>query len=199
VTKEGVKAVEDAIAYLAKQSPQPGFTVTNVQGLALAGEDHASDIGGKGMCSHTGSDNADASTRQSRYGQWLEKSGECLWYGKMNAWTDGTNLVDDLIVDDGVASRGHRLCIYDQAFTLAGCFVGSHDVYNNMAALQFAGGFVPSEGKLSMRLTAGPPIITAPAASKIPAPAGKKSRSSTTSNKKVQRRAVVSYGDDMFR
>jgi hypothetical protein len=72
-------------------------------------------------------------------------------------------MVDDLIVDDGVPSRGHRLCIYDSKFTMAGCFVGSHDVYSNMAAMQFTGGFDADEGKLAARLSSGPPQIAAPA------------------------------------
>ena len=35
-------------------------------------------------------------------------------------------MVEDLLVDDGVPSRGHRLCVLDPAYTTLGACVGEH-------------------------------------------------------------------------
>eukprot|EP01052_Picozoa_sp_SAG31_P040244 SAG31_NODE_5783_length_2328_cov_3.748543_2_plen_61_part_00 len=50
----------------------------------------------------------------------------------------GESLVDDLIVDDGVPSRGHRLAVFDERYNLAGVAVASHAVFSHMAAIEFA-------------------------------------------------------------
>ena len=71
----------------------------------------------------------------------------------------GQDLIEDLIVDDGVASRGHRLCIYDEAYACAGVSVGSHSVYANMAAIEFASGFDEDAAAVAARQAAGPTKI----------------------------------------
>ena len=52
--------------------------------------------------------------RCKRYGAWKKATGECLWYGRDGPWLSGEQVVDDLIIDDGVANRGHRLGIFDE-------------------------------------------------------------------------------------
>jgi len=71
----------------------------------------------------------------------------------------GASIVEDLIVDDGVASRGHRLAIFDERFHLAGCAIGNHKVYGNMVAIEFAGVWHPDETKIKARLRSGPPSL----------------------------------------
>lgn len=108
VTKEGAAAVEDAIRYLSRMKGGGNFSSKNIEGLALAAEDHADDIGRNGCVSHTGSDGSTVADRQMRYGRWAGYAGECLWYGCAEYAVSGESIVDDLIVDDGVPSRGHR-------------------------------------------------------------------------------------------
>ena len=38
-------------------------------------------------------------------------------------------MVEDLLVDDGVPSRGHRLCVLDPAYTTLGACVGEHSTF----------------------------------------------------------------------
>lgn len=159
VTKEGKGAVDDALVFLAKQPAQPGFSTEAVEGLELACADHISDIGSVGEASHAGSNGSTFNERQTRYGQWKGKCGECLWYGKTGSHLSARDMIDDLIVDDGVATRGHRLCIYDSAYTCAGIGVGRHAVYSNMACIEFAGGYEPDVAAISKRQAAGPPKI----------------------------------------
>ena len=162
-TKEGKGAVNDALAFLAKQPPLPGFATEPVAGLALAAEDHVADIGPKGLVQHEGSDDSYFGERQKRYGTYIGAAGECLWYGKTGAWLSGRDMIDDLIVDDGVESRGHRLCIYEEKYGCAGVSVGGHDIYSNMAAIEFAAAYEDDEDKVSARQDAGPPKVVASA------------------------------------
>jgi hypothetical protein len=47
-----------------------------------------------------------------RYGAWQDTCNECLWYGRIDENVCAETIVDDLIVDDGVESRGAcvRVC-----------------------------------------------------------------------------------------
>ena len=128
-TKEGKAAVDDALAFLAQQPALPGFGAAQVAGLQLAAEDHVADVGAVGTASHEGSDGTHVSARQERYGGWSGNCGECLWYGRVGSWVTGESLIDDLIVDDGVPTRGHRLCIYEGRYGVAGVAVGLHTVF----------------------------------------------------------------------
>ncbi|CAE6953142.1 FHL2 [Symbiodinium sp. KB8] len=57
-----------------------------------------------------------AADRARRYGN-FELFGECLWYGSDRA--DARCVVLDLIIDDGVPSRGHRLGVLDPRYDTA--------------------------------------------------------------------------------
>lgn len=161
MTKEGTAAVDDALAYLKDKPGLPGFSTEQQLGLRFAGEDHIHDVGTIGVASHVGSDGGGCWDRMDRYGDWHEGAcGECLWYGKIGDWVTGSSIVEDLIVDDGVASRGHRLAIYDERYSLAGVSIGKHKVYGNMIAIEFARVWVPDEDKINARLQSGPPSLT---------------------------------------
>ena len=97
-TKEGASAVNDAIQWLQKCEAACPLAEAGV-GLKLAAEDHAVDVGGAGVASHRGGDDSRPEDRATRYGKWKGAVGECLWYGRA---TTGAQIVEDLIVDDGV-------------------------------------------------------------------------------------------------
>jgi len=160
VTKEGLAAVEDAISYLKDKESIPGFGTQQQLGLRVAGEDHIVDVGSIGVASHVGSDGSGCWDRMRRYGAWEGSCGECLWYGRIGSWVSGFSMVDDLIVDDGVASRGHRLALFDPRFALAGVSIGNHKVYGHMMAIEFAGVWNPEQGAISARIRHGPPSIS---------------------------------------
>ena len=50
------------------------------------------------------------------------------------------NVLVQLIIDDGVPSRGHRSNIFGPNWTEHGCFTGEHTVYTTMTCQNFAGG-----------------------------------------------------------
>jgi len=105
-SKEGKAALEDAVTFLQRQPPLAPLVEPSCRGLKLAAEDHLVDRGALGKVGHSGADGSSSSERQARYGEWSGKSGECLWFGRQGASAE--TIVTDLIIDDGVASRGHR-------------------------------------------------------------------------------------------
>ena len=77
VSKEGKAAVEDALKFLARQSPLPLLREAG-EGLKFSAEDHLLDRGTLGVVGHTGADGSSSAERQERYGMWSGKCGECL-------------------------------------------------------------------------------------------------------------------------
>ena len=73
-------------------------------GLARAAADHVRDTGRRGLIGHTGSDGSDLTKRIARYGTWSGEIGEEISYGIHGA----REVIVDLLIDDGVATRGHR-------------------------------------------------------------------------------------------
>ena len=155
-TKEGAAAVRDALAFLQKQPALPRLAASE-SGLLLAAADHVADRGACGQIGHTGSDGSSAIERQRRYGEVGGRSGECLWFGTEDGAT-AAQIVEDLVVDDGVPSRGHRLCIFEPAFALAAVRVGAHRTFGSMAAIEFAERYSPDEAAARERARSGPPV-----------------------------------------
>jgi uncharacterized protein YkwD len=67
-----------------------------------------------------------------RHGVVKRASGENIDYG-----ATGLQVVIDLIVDDGVPSRGHRRNVLDPAFRAVGIAVGPHRTYGTMCVIDF--------------------------------------------------------------
>ena len=104
-TQEGVRAVDEAISFL--QRAQPIGPVTPSRGMSRGARDHVRDSGPRGRTAHVGTDGSNPWDRVNRYGSWLITMGENLAYGSYDP-TDARQVVVQLIIDDGVRSRGHR-------------------------------------------------------------------------------------------
>jgi len=135
VLNEGARAVDEAIAFLSRQSALPPLTLS--AGLSRAAADHAADQGKTGRTGHAGSDRSTMKARVERYGDWSRTIGENIAYGAETA----RDVVIQLIVDDGVASRGHRANIFNPGFLVVGIAFGSHPAYRTVCVQDFAGGY----------------------------------------------------------
>jgi uncharacterized protein YkwD len=136
-TKEGHKAVEEAIAYLEKADSIPTPLKWN-EHLAKAAKHHVDDTGALGLMQHESSKGKSVKERISEHGKFVSCYGENLSFHCETA----EEVLSQLIIDDGVPERGHRLNIFNKEFKVFGCFSGGHKDYDFMTCMDLAAGFV---------------------------------------------------------
>ncbi len=129
-TEEGVAAVDEAIAFLERQTPLPPLSASDI--LRRAAADHVADQGPRGALGHHGSDGSAFTDRIARHGG-PRSGGENIAYGG----DTGEAVVIQLIVDDGVPDRGHRTNIFRSGYVSAGAACGPHRAYRYMCVIDF--------------------------------------------------------------
>ncbi len=132
VTNEGRPAVDEAIAFMERQPPISSIRLS--QRHAGAASDLVAAQGAAGLIGHVGPDGSRPSDRIKRHGGDISLSGEVIYYGS-TAQTSAADVVRSLIVDDGVADRGHRKNIFDPRFLSAGAACGPHKQYGGMCVV----------------------------------------------------------------
>lgn len=128
VTREGLDAVEEAIAFLEVQSPLPPLTRGEL--LGLAARDHVVIQGALGTRGHFSPDGASPADRVQRRGGG-RLVGEDISYG----YADADDVVRQLVIDDGVPDRGHRALLFNRELRYAGVGCGSHSAYGHMCVI----------------------------------------------------------------
>ncbi len=137
-TQEGVRAVDEAISFLRRA--QPIGPVTPSRGMSRGARDHVRDSGPRGRTAHVGTDGSNPWDRVNRYGSWLIAMGENLAYGSYDP-TDARKVVVQLIIDDGVRSRGHRDNIFNSEFQVIGVSCGEHKRVGSLCVMVYACGY----------------------------------------------------------
>lgn len=134
-TIEGAAALEEAIKFLRTAKPLPAFQLS--KGMCMGAKDQSFDQSKTGDVSHQGKDKTFSWDRVARYGQWKNPISENIAYDSGTA----RDIVINLIVDDGVPSRGHRNNIFNGSYVVAGVSCGHHPLFGGMCVCTFAGGF----------------------------------------------------------
>jgi uncharacterized protein YkwD len=142
-TREGLKAVDEAIRFLYSVKPIQPLTLS--PGMCRGAADHCADQIG-GTMGHDGSDRSNPGSRMKRYGTFTAAWGENISYGKNSA----RDVVLALIIDDGLRARKHRKNIFNPNFNYAGAASGPHARFGTVCSIDFAGGYaergqVPTE------------------------------------------------------
>ena len=142
-TSEGVKAFDEAINYLNnfKQTLNP---LTWSESLSQSCFDHISAQGPAGTTGHYGSAGDSPSDRISRYSKWTGL-GENLSYSDVVYPEDP---ILQLLIDDGVPSRGHRANIMKDSYTHLGVSWGCHSVYGEMCCFNYGTNITPLDSTL---------------------------------------------------
>ena len=83
---------------------------------------------------HSSSNGMSMGDRLAKFGKYSGHCGENIAYGSDTA----KKVVIDLLIDDGVASRGHRKNLFNLNFEVCGVAVGYHQAYDTMAVQNFA-------------------------------------------------------------
>jgi uncharacterized protein YkwD len=104
------------------------------KGLSQAAKDHVANTGPKGIVGHDGADGSSMSSRINRYGTWGAGASENISYG----YNTAREIVLQLLIDDGVESRGHRRNIMNKSSRYVGVAVGAHSIYRYMCVQDFA-------------------------------------------------------------
>lgn len=136
-TQEGVTPVEECIRVLRSTAAVDPLSLE--KGLCLSAQWLADDQARTGRVGHTGSDKSDPGTRINRYGRWGITCGENCAYGS----TTAREIVAQLLIDDGVPSRGHRINILRKEFKKVGFGFSDKDKapYNAVSVMDFAGSY----------------------------------------------------------
>jgi hypothetical protein len=133
---EGYSAIDDAVRFLQLQRPLAPLAGND--GLRRSASGYAEEQGETGNIGHTGYDGSNLSDRVHRNGVWSGYAAEAISYGQESA----AAVVRQLIIDDGVASRGHRKTLFDPGLKVAGVGCGPHRTYGYMCVIDFAGALV---------------------------------------------------------
>jgi uncharacterized protein YkwD len=140
-TYEGIRSVNECIRVLS--ASRGAGILQPERGLSLAARDHVLDTGPAGLRGHTGKNGSTLTQRISRHGRWDTFCGENISYG---CYT-GREILLQLLIDDGVSSRGHRRNIMDGRFTRAGVSAGPHKRSGYMCVIDYAAVYVSKESK----------------------------------------------------
>ncbi len=130
-TREGVAAVDEAIAFLGRQSPLPPLQA--IPDLAESARELASHQALSGTMGHAAADGSDAKVRIKKHkGSGL--MAEALAYGAR----DADAVVRQMIVDDGLPSRPNRKILFESKYRKAGVACGPHLAARSVCVIDLA-------------------------------------------------------------
>lgn len=134
VTEEGAAALDEAVSFLRSAKPLAPFSVSG--GMCSGARELVRDQEASGVTGHRGADGSYCEQRIARFGSFLDPVGENLSYGNDTA----RERVIALLIDDGVANRGHRQRLMSPEYKVAGVACGRHQM-GTLCVITLAAGF----------------------------------------------------------
>lgn len=130
-TREGVAAVDEAIAFLEHLTPLRPLEPASL--LTRTAAEFSREQGEAGSSGHLGQDG-------SRPGDRVKRSGGDVFVGEVIAYgfADADQVVRQLIVDDGVPDRGHRKLLFTPRFRFAGIGCGPHRAMEHLCVVDLS-------------------------------------------------------------
>lgn len=132
LTQEGVHPAKELYAFLMKATPVG--TLSPSSPLSSAAQYHAEEQSKTGRTGHGSADGTDSFQRIERFGAFLGSVGENISYGSETA----VQIVLQLLIDDGVASRGHRKNIMNASYKVCGLGFRKHKKWRYVAVIDYA-------------------------------------------------------------
>ena len=130
---EGARAVTDAAAALEREPVTPPLKPDPI--LRAAAREHVEEQGRGTAIGHAGAGGTMPGDRVRRHGGDIYVS-EVISYGMH----DPADVVRQLVVDDGLPSRGHRRQLLSPAFHYAGIWCGPHAGQGTICVVDLASG-----------------------------------------------------------
>ena len=134
-TSEGTAAVDEAIRYMLARKAMP--PLDDSIGLSFAAAELARTQEKSGAVGHSNARNQQLKKRVERYGNWESSIAESIIYSSV----DPRGMVMQLIIDDGVPGREHRVNLFSNSFSKVGIFCGPHPKFEGVCVINFAGDF----------------------------------------------------------
>lgn len=134
-TREGRRPLDQAVRRLGRARPLGPLRWE--PGLARAAADHVADLGRRGVVDHYGARGDSPLDRVARHGVLQGVGGENIAVG----FDDPRMVVVYLLIDDGVADRGHREALLDRRYAQIGVACGPHARYRVVCVMDLAAGY----------------------------------------------------------
>jgi hypothetical protein len=110
----------------------PGkIPIATTEGLHRSAEDHAQEQSETGRTGHFGNGGSSPAERMKFRCQGARELGEVIAYGG----STGLDIINMLLVDDGVRDRGHRKLLLEGSLLVGGVSIETHPVYGNVAVM----------------------------------------------------------------
>jgi len=135
-SREGTAVVDEAIEYL--RTVKAASALGTARCLVSSAEDLHNDQKTTGKIGHKGSDGSSPSQRIKNRCGVKKKTGESLAYG-MYAGDTPAAVIMQLVVDDGVKDRMHRIRLFDPGFKFTGVACGDHPKFGFMCVINSSG------------------------------------------------------------
>lgn len=134
-TFEGRLPAEELYEYLMHLVPGPALVPA--PGLHRSADELALDQSLTGKTGHVSSEGRDYDMRIRSCGRCKQEIAETIDYGGMT----GFDMVNNLLIDDNVSDRGHRIIMMKPVFHYVGVSVRAHKEYKSIAVMDYAGSF----------------------------------------------------------